>query len=569
MKRIQKSFLAAALFSLPQLAAAQTADTILKNGAIYTVEAAQPWAEAVAIRDGRFLSVGSVEQINRFSGPDTTVIDLGGQFVMPGFIDAHTHPVRSQLIADVDLSINAAVPITPEEFAQEIKAYAEANPDKAWLIGAAFSWGTFQDVKLNSAFIDAVVSDRPVVIEDETGHIAIANTAALEASGVTAETEDPVGGYFGRNEDGSLNGLLYETAMQEVFRHSPNYTQEQVLNAARSVFPKLNSIGITGVKIAQGDHLWAGALQTLDRAGALHAQVSMMPYEVDFYRQYSNADMLRNRARFETEHFRIDGVKLFADGVPFGQTMLIKRPYPGTDHHGLPATPPDDLRAKIVRFNSLGLSVMVHSTGDRGTEIVLEGTEMSMQANGTEEVRALRNHVAHNVIVDPSDFDRMKYTNVIMEFSPSFWFPRPIIDSAEADLGPEMLQEVWPLGPVLRSGINVAIGSDWNQAQSDPFINTETLVTRRSPGAQPTDPLLGKTSGANLDQVLYAYTMGGAHAMFMEEELGSIRPGKRANFIVLDRNLTTIPASEIHETIVLETWFEGQMVYQGTDKISF
>ncbi len=295
----------------------------------------------------------------------------------------------------------------------------------------------------------------------------------------------------------------------------------------------------------------------------------MTLYEIDFYRQYSNADVIRNHTQYRSDNFRIDGVKLFADGVPFGQTMLIKQPYPGTDNFGLPATPPDVLRAKIVKYNGMGLSVMVHSTGDRGAEIVMEGTEMAMAEHGVEEVRALRNQVAHNTIVDFNDFDRMKYTNVVMEFSPAHWFPRPIIDAAEDDLGPEMLQTVWPFGPTQRAGVHVAIGSDYKDAQADPFINTETLVTRRAPGAGAGDTILGPDNAAALDDVLHAYTMGGAYAMFMEEEIGSIRPGKRANFIVLDRDLTAIPPNEIHETIVLETWFEGKKVYSGAKKVSF
>ena len=249
--------------------------------------------------------------------------------------------------------------------------------------------------------------------------------------------------------------------------------------------------------------------------------------------------------------------------------MLIKQPYPGTDNYGLPATPPDVLREKIVKYNGMGLSVMVHSTGDRGAEIVMEGTEMAMAEHGIEEVRALRNQIAHNTIVDFNDFDRMKYTNVVMEFSPSHWFPRPIIQAAEKDLGPEMLQKVWPVGQTLRAGVHVAIGSDYKDAQADPFINTETLVTRRLPGAAEGDTVLGPDSATSLDDALYAYTMGGAYAMFMEEEIGSIRSGKRANFIVLDQNLTEINPNQIHKTIVLETWFEGKKVYEGTEKVSF
>ncbi|WP_028863124.1 amidohydrolase [Psychromonas aquimarina] len=557
------------LFALFAAIPASAVDTIYKNGKVYTVEVSQPWAEAFAVENGRIVSVGSSEQVTKLKTDKTKVVDLKGQFVMPGFIDAHIHPIRSQLMADVDFSNNAGVPVTPQEFAKKIKDYADANPDKTWLTGGAFSWGTFTDSKLNSDFLDAVVSDRPVVIEDETGHIAIANSKALEFAGITEDTEDPVGGYYGREADGSLNGLLYETAMQAVFEKSPNYSEDQVYNSGKTVFSKLNSLGFTGLKIAQGDHLWLGAMKRLDNDQLLNMQVSVSPYEKDFYRLYSNIETIKNRAAYETDHVRVNSVKLLADGVPFGQTMFIKDTYPDSDNHGLPMIPPKQLTEKVIKYNAMGLSVMVHATGDAAAELVLNATEASMQENGIEKVRALRNHIAHNVIVDQNDHDRMKYNNVIMEFSPSFWFPRPIVEQAEVDLGKEMLQTVWPLGPTLRAGINVAIGSDWNQAQADPFINAETLVTRRAPGAGKNDVILGKDSAVTLAQVIHAYTMGGAYAMFMEEELGSIRPGKRANFVVLSQDLFKIPHNRIHKTFVRQTYFEGKLVYQGDKKVSF
>ena len=132
-----------------------------------------------------------------------------------------------------------------------------------------------------------------------------------------------------------------------------------------------------------------------------------------------------------------------------------------------------------------------------------------------------------------------------------------------------MIQKVWPFGPTMRAGVHVAIGSDWNQAQCDPFINTETLVTRRSPGASKGERVLGKKSGAKLENVIRAYTLGGAYSMFMEEEIGSIRSGKRANFIVLSQNLMDIPVNQIHKTFVRETYFEGKRVYEGTERQSF
>ena len=561
--------LMAALLLSPVAVAAQEADTVFTNGRIYTVESDQPMVEAFALRDGRFLKVGSGADMQSVTGENTEVIDLEGRFVMPGFNDAHSHPLRSQLFIDVDMELPVDTILSVEEFSERVKAFADANPNREWLIGAAFTYATFADTPINAALMDTIIPDRPIIIEDETGHVAVANSKALELAGITKDTPDPVGGYFGRGEDGTPNGLLYETAMQEVFRFSPNYTLEEVTAAGAAVFPRMHALGITGVKIAQGDHLWAEALQTLDRRGALDAQVSMTIYEVDFYRQYSNAEVIRNHKLYESDNFRIDGVKLFIDGVVFGQTMLVKEAYLGTDNYGLPATPPDVLREKIVKYNGMGLHVMVHSTGDRGGEIVLEGTEMAMAEHGVEAVRALRNQIAHSMVVDPADYDRMKYANVVVEFSPAHWYPSPITNAAVDDLGPERLQEVWPFGLVQRAGINVAIGSDYKDSKADPFLNTETLVTRRAPGAAEDAPTLGSDSAADLDDVLFAYTMGGAYAMFMEDEIGSIRPGKRANFIVLDQDLTAIPVNQIHETIVLETWFEGDKVYEGSEKVSF
>ncbi len=569
MKNWTNAVFVAGLLLCPQLAVAQDADTVFTNGRIYTVESDQPMVEAFALRDGRFLKVGSVEDMESVTGENTEVIDLEGQFVMPGFNDAHSHPLRSQLFIDVDLELPVDRVLSVEEFSERVEAFADANPNREWLIGAAFTYATFADTPINASLMDTIIPDRPIIIEDETGHVAVANSKALELAGITKDTPDPVGGYFGRNEDGTPNGLLYETAMQEVFRYSPNYTLEEVTAAGAAVFPRMHALGITGVKIAQGDHLWAEALQTLDRRGALDAQVSMTIYEVDFYRQYSNAEVIRNHKLYESDNFRIDGVKLFIDGVVFGQTMLVKEAYPGTDNFGLPATPPDVLREKIVKYNGMDLHVMVHSTGDRGGEIVLEGTEMAMAEHGAEKVRALRNQIAHSMVVDPADYDRMKYANVVVEFSPAHWYPSPITNAALDDLGPERLQEVWPFGLVQRAGINVAIGSDYKDSKADPLLNTETLVTRRAPGAAEDAPTLGAESAADLDDVLYAYTMGGAYAMFMEHEIGSIRPGKRANFIVLDQDLTAIPSNQIHETIVLETWFEGEKVYEGEEKVSF
>ena len=547
----------------------EVADTIYINGKVYTVDNENEWAEAFAVKDGKFITVGTTKEVETLKGENTNVVDLKGQFVMPGLIEGHAHPIRGQLMESVDISMSTVPVPTFEQFKQTLLDYANANPDKEWLYGGVFSWDTFKDLKLNSALIDGIIKDRPVLIEDETGHIIIANSKALEMAGITKDTKDPAGGYFGHEKDGSLNGLVYETGLQEIYKHIPNYTPKDVYEAGKKIFPRFNSLGFTGIRIAQGDELWLDALKKLDTDGFLKMQVDCAPYVNEFYRGYSNEFLFDNMEKYNTAHLSFTSVKIIADGVPFGQTMWVKETYPDSHNHGVPTLSPEELERQIIKYTSKGVRVFVHCTGDAATAKVLESLEKSSVINGVEKIRNLRNQIAHNVIVDPNDYERMIDLNVIMEFSPSFWYPQPIIKQALPELGDNFINKLWPVRQTIDAGIHVALGSDWNQTWADPFLNTETLVTRRAPGAPEDSKVQNEAGRITIKQALYAYTMGGAYALMMENEIGSISNGKDASFVILSQNMFEVPENTIHKTYVKQTWFEGELVYEGDEKISF
>ena len=250
--------------------------------------------------------------------------------------------------------------------------------------------------------------------------------------------------------------------------------------------------------------------------------------------------------------------------------MWVKKPYPNTkDNYGVPTLDPKMLIDQIVKYNSKGIRVFVHCTGDGAISGTLDGIEKSMKINGAENIRKLRNQIAHSVVVDPNDYDRVVNANAIMEFGPVFWYPQPLVTQSYSELDAYRIEHFYPVRQTLDHGIHVAIGSDWNQTKADPFLNTETIVTRREPGASEDAPMQNPTGGITLKEALYAYTMGGAYCMMMEDEMGSITKGKMANFAVLSQNLFEVPINKVHETFAKQTYFEGGLVYEGTEQVSF
>lgn len=570
-----KSFLISSLaMSLVMAAGTATAgdnaDTVYVNGQVYTVNESQAWAEAFAVKDGNIVKVGSSKDVKSFKDADTKVVDLKGQFVLPGFIDAHTHPVRVAMMGNVFFNYNPFIETTPDEFGKKLQEYvATKGKDLEWVYGKSFSWKFFHGtgIEMDRHFLDKYVPDRPVAIEDDGGHVVVANTKALELAGITKDSVAPEGGKYGYDENGELNGhLIAGPAIQSVLIHHPAHRQQDVTQAAFDSMQTNNQFGITAMKVVEGDREQMQAYHDLDKAGKLTADVNMHPYLREFFFGTDITPALNEKDKYETEHFRVDGVKAFIDSSFFGRAAAVTKPYKDSDDLGKLYTPYEEFKDIVVKYNGMGLTVTTHSVGDRGTTLVLKAMEESAKVNGIEKVRSLRNHIAHCFLVLDEDFGRAKNLNAMLEFSPGFWVPSPLYQVLEEEMEMTDILNFFPIKQAAEEG-NVYIASpDWSQTPLDPLMHIETLTTRRFPGEPETAETFNADFQVDLATALRAYTINPAYAMKRENQIGSLETGKKANFQIMTANLFEIPKNQIMQQYATKVFFEGKLVAENNQK---
>ena len=313
-------------------AQAQTADTVFTNGKIYTVDAQQPLVEALAIKDGRFLVVGSNADVEAVTGDGTKVIDLDGKFVMPGTIDLHAHPFITPWYGDMNLSLKN--PGDPEKILPEIKAYAEANPDKKWILVGQWHVGIYPDDAPKKEWLDEIVPDRPVAALDQTGHTFWVNSKALELAGITKDTPSTSKVVIEKDpETGEPTGTLREQAMQLVEIVIPQATSKEYAEPIYDIFNMFLSYGITSQQTAEGHRAPLDALMLLEKEGFLHQRVFISwDWKTTLNLAYSLEDIegqIANRAKYQTDFVYPNYVKIFADGTPPARTALLIEPYEG------------------------------------------------------------------------------------------------------------------------------------------------------------------------------------------------------------------------------------------------
>ena len=547
-------------------------DAVHYNAEVYTVDPNRPWVSAFAVDDGQFVAVGSDSEVRALATESTRMVDMKGQFIMPGMIDSHTHPVRVIMLEDVLFRNDNFTPRTPAEFGEIVKAYADKNPDKEWIYGAAFSWSYFlgTGIAMDRHFIDKYVADRPVVIEDDGGHVAVANTKALEIAGVTAETPDPVGGSIERDAKGEPTGRLNAApAMKLVLRNHPKFEFDDVYHAAKKATDIITSFGFTGIKVMEGDLVQMRAFKRLDEEGHLKMDVRHYPYQEDFYFGFRNDDAIMARDEYETEHYKVDGVKMFIDSTVFGRAIAVKKPFigDGTDF-GKTFTTYEQYRDDVVRWNGMGLAVATHTMGDRGLELEINAMEESAEINGLENVRKLRNHVAHAMMVDPADLPRLRHVNGFLEFSPNVFLGLQLFDTAAQELQMSELRRVWPMADAVNYGVNYTIASDWIQAPMNPFLHIEQAMTRSPQGATEIHDKYAYEQTISLPQAINGYTINAARLLRIEDKAGSIEIGKNANFVVIDKNPFNVPVNQIHKRFAKQVFFEGELVHTNAKQVA-
>lgn len=536
------------------------ADVLLRNGAIYTVDAARSWAEAAAIAHGRIIYVGANAGAEEFITPQTRVIDLNGKMVLPGFHDSHVHPVSGGIELG-QCNLNGLQ--TQQEIFDAVREYAQKNPALPWIVGGGWDLPIFPNANPTKQQLDQLVSDRPAFLSAADGHSAWVNSKALELAGITAATADPPEGRIERDPlSKEPTGTLRERATDLVSKHIPPLTSADYLAGAKRGLAMANRFGITSLQEASATPEILAAYDSLDRSGELTARVVAAMYVDPAKDEAQIEELKQKRSRYRGKNLRADAVKIFADGVIESRTAAMLAPYlDRPDYRGIPNLEADKFKRLVTALDQEKFQVHIHAIGDRAIRMALDAHEAAQLANGRRDAR---HHLAHIQLIDPQDIPRFERLGIIANFQ-SLWAYADtyITELTEPALGPERSRWLYPIGSVMRSGAMIVGGSDWSVSSMNPLDAIQVAVTRRGVDDSTGSAWIPQEI-VDLPTMLAAYTINGAYVNHQENETGSIEVGKAADLIVLDRNLFEIPVHEIHNAKVLLALLEGREVHRDS-----
>ena len=541
------------------------ADVVIRDTPVYTLNEEQPWTQAVAIRGGKIVMVGTDEDASKWTGANTRVISQPGGMVLPGFQDAHMHPLTSG-VDHFDCSLDVQ-PQTPQAYLDKVGECARNMPDREWITGGGWSVTAFPpDGIPDKALLDSVVADRPVVFFSADGHTAWTNSLAIEIAGITRETADPPNGRIDRDPTSNeAVGSFQESAMDLIRAHLPPPPQSQIDEGMRYVIGYLHSLGITAMleavaSIDPEDPIQA--LKTYRRfadSGELQIR-TVISLGWDNHKGLEQIqDLIKARDQYKGGLLNTDTVKIFLDGVVEPHTAALLEDY--SDRPGFKGelqVPPEILNEAVARLDAEGFQVHMHVIGDAAVREGLDAIQFAMEHNGPTNGR---HHLAHVEFVAPADIRRFAELNVTANFSP-LWAVEDVFltELTLPRVGPERYRWTYPINSILQAGGRIAFGSDWNVSSPDPLLAIETAVTR-------VDPLTGNTpvfmpqERITLEQALKAATLNAAYVNHLDDRTGSIEVGKLGDLVILDTNLFEIDPSAISDAKVITTIFGGEVVY--------
>jgi len=562
---------------LPAPVAARPAELLFVNGDIYTgilhtkpdcsssidPDCAPPmWSErmtpreervqAIAVSSGRIIWTGIDALAMKFKDKKTQVIDLHGHFVMPGFNDAHTHLASAGF---EKLNVNLVAAKSLEEMQQRIAARAKTAAPGEWVLGEGWDHTLWTSQKLPTRQdLDAVTGDHPAIFSRVDGHIAVANTAALKAAGITAQTADPHGGKIDRDDKGDPTGILRETAQGAVRTKIPKPTPQQRRQGLELALADAAQWGITSAQdLSEWDDFLV--LEQLEKEGKLTLRIAeWLPFD----------EPLEQLRRERDHHSASDSLlrttmlKGFMDGSLGSRTAAMLAPY-GDDpkNSGLPRYEQDALDQKAAERAQAGFQLGFHAIGDRGTRMALDALAFAIQRLPTT-THSFRYRIEHAQVVAPEDFRKFRDLGVIASMQPNHLLTD--MNWAEAHIGADRARYSYAWKEFLNHGVPLAFGTDYPVEPITPFRGLYAAVTRKNEaGTKEYFP----EQKITIQQAIAAYTTGSAYAEFEEKNKGVLAPGMLADFVVLDRDITKVPPPEILKTKVLRTVVAGKTVYEG------
>ena len=545
------------------------ADRIFINGKIWTADKSRPRAETLAISGDKILAVGSTTEILALRDRDTSVVDLKGRLVVPGFQDSHVHfpgrPINTVRLEGLE---------TLDAFQKTLAAFAKSHPNLKWISGGGWGYSAFPNQAPHKKYIDAVISDRPVYVSERDGHMGLANSKALEMAGITRDTPDPPNGHIMKDERGEPTGELKEAAQGLIRRHIPPRTEQETYETLLKHMDEAAADGLTSVQNAswsRRDH--AVYLRAL-AAGALKLRFRfappILPGEGSSPRDHTlktplTAEDLKYykelRDTFQGPLIKFGSIKGMLDGTVDGRTAAMFEPYVGGGT-GIPFWEQDDLNRTVALYDKQGFQVLLHAIGDKAINMALNAFEYAAKTNGTS---GRRHRVEHAEIPSLADLPRFKELGVIASTQALFANPdATTLKNYAVLLGPERASHANAFKLYDDAGAVQAFGSDWGVFDFAPLKGIYCAVNRTTPEGTPKEGWYPQNR-ITVEAALRHYTIDGAYANFDEDIRGTLAAGKLADLVVLSQDLLTIRPSEILKTKVLLTVMGGRDTYRGKD----
>ena len=525
-----------------------SADSIVR-GRIVTMDDAQPEAEAMAIKSDRILAVGSLEAVRAFAGSETEELDVGDALVVPGFIDAHSHPLLAQEAVGVDVNLRSIT-----EVQKALAAKAAETPPGTWVMCVLYDDTKFREGRpLNRLDIDEAVPDKPVFVAHRGGHTAVVNSAGFAVAGVTADTPDPVGGKFYR-EGGVLEGKVAELALDVIRRAGtwPVVDRQVRKDSVRLTSGKMAAAGLTSTTDSFGTQEDFVAYQDAYAAGEMSFRLSFMPGgNSEMYQAMKTAGI---RSGFGDDMLSIGAVKFSADGSASERTMSMSTPYAGRpDDYGILTMSQEEINAAVEDAYAHEFRIGIHANGDVAIDRVLKAYE---QVLASHEGANPRYRIEHCSLVNDDLLTRIKASGVV---------PTPFYTYAHyhgnkwVDYGPEKMESMFAHRSFLDYGIPVAPASDFTPGPYEPMMAIQSMVTRRD--------MQGRVWGANqritASEAMRICTVHGAYASFEENLKGSLTPGKLADYVVLEKDPRSVDPETIKDIRVLRTVLGGRVTHEA------
>lgn len=550
--------------------ATEPADVVLLHGKVHTVDQNRPRAEAIAIRGDRIIAVGSNAEISKSRGKSTTVIDLEGRFVMPGFTDSHVHFMSgSRYLSNIPLRDAT----TMAEVQRRVAAFAKANPEAEWILGEAWSYG-YPDLP-NSEFqkemLDSVVPDRPVFLSSGMAHASWANSKALELAGISEDTPDPPGGEIVRGADGEPTGWLKEKASQLVRAVVPPPTYEQEMEWLRTGILEASRFGVTRIVSAGGDLPHVEQLEEIRKDGGLAVRFSLTARASppNGIQGDELVELERLRDKYADDYISVNSVKFVADGVVESHTAYLPDGYADQpEETGTRFWDPERYYNAVRNLHERDFQTFTHAIGDGAMRMVFDAVERAQAADAANghSPRDLRHRIEHAEAPYPSDIKRYRELGMIASMQPLMIYPRDEWKGMEGlwiqYAGEKYLPVYFAIRSVLDAGGVVAFGTDWPVVQLNPLLGLRNAVLRQSLDGQPEGGYVPEQR-ISIEQAIRAYTLDASYAIHREEVEGSLTPGKLADLVVLSDNLLEIDPRRIHQVEVELTMVGGDIVYQS------